>query len=220
MENWDTAFALEILPDLWDGMVVIIWNTALGIVIAMVLGLVLALGRRSTSRLVRLPVTGFIEFVRSTPLLVQLFFLYYALPDYGIRMGSATTLVLALGVHYATYASEAYRAGIDNVDKGQWETAVALNLDTRTTWTRVILPQAIPKVLPALGNNLNAMIKDAPLGFTVGVVGVLFVASAIGSRTFNYVEPMTLAGLLFLAVSIPAAILVRFLEKRYGYESA
>lgn len=220
METWDTEFALSIIPDLWRGMVVIVQATVMGITIAMVLGLVLALGRRSKVRLIRMPVAGFIEFVRSTPLLVQLFFLYFALPDFGIRMSSMTTLVLALGVHYATYASEAYRAGIDNVDKGQWETAIALNLDTRTTWTKVILPQAIPKVLPALGNFLNAMIKDAPLGASIGVIGVLFVASAIGSRTFNYVEPFTLAGFLFLAVSIPAAILVRFLEKRYGYESA
>ncbi len=220
METFDTDFALQILPDLWRGMLVIVQATLAGIVIALVLGLLLALLRRSSSRAVRLPVTFLIEFIRSTPLLIQLFFLFFALPEFGVRMSPMTTLVLGLGVHYATYCSEAYRAGIDAVDKGQWESTIALNLDTRTTWVRVILPQAIPKVLPALGNYLNAMIKDAPLGASIGVAGVLFVASAIGSRTFNYVEPFTLAGLLFLAVSIPAALLVRLLEKRYGYESA
>ncbi|HUG83230.1 MAG TPA: ectoine/hydroxyectoine ABC transporter permease subunit EhuD [Euzebya sp.] len=220
MANWDTAFALEILPQLWTGMTRTIRATLGGITIAMTLGLVLAIARRSTIRLISWPVAAAIEFIRSTPLLIQLFFMFFALPSLGITMSPMTTLILGLGVHYATYASEAYRAGIDAVDKGQWEAAVALNLATPTTWARVILPQAIPKVLPALGNFFIAMFKDAPLGSTISVVGVLFVARSIGSQTFNYVEAFTLAGLLFLAVSVPASLFVRFLEKRYGYDSA
>lgn len=220
MQNWDNEFALEILPLLWRGMLVIIQATLGGITIAMILGLVLAIARRSDVRWVSWPVAAIIEFIRSTPLLIQLFFMFYALPSFGIVMSPMTTLVLGLGVHYATYASEAYRAGIDAVDKGQWESTIALNLKPWTTWTRVILPQAIPKVLPALGNFFVAMFKDAPLGSTITVSGVLFVANTIGGTTFNFVEPFTLAGLLFLAVSVPASMFVRLLEKRYGYESA
>ncbi|CAN5439922.1 ectoine/hydroxyectoine ABC transporter permease subunit EhuD [soil metagenome] len=219
MEGWDSEFALQILPELWRGMLSIVRSTLGGISIAMTLGLVLAIARRSEIKLIRWPVTAFIEFIRSTPLLIQLFFMFFALPSLGIVMSPVTTLVLGLGVHYATYASEAYRAGIDAVDKGQWEATVALNMSPWTTWTRIILPQAIPKVLPALGNFFVAMFKDAPLGSTISVVGVLFVANAIGARTFNFVEPFTVAGLLFLAVSVPASMFVRYLEKRYGYES-
>jgi polar amino acid transport system permease protein len=218
--KWDWEFAWSVLPDLWGGMVVIIQATLAGITIAMILGLALALGRRSERRWIAWPFAAFIDFIRSTPLLIQLFFLYFALPDMGIVIDKMTALILGLGIHYATYASEAYRAGIDAVERGQWEATIALNLGPTTTWRRVILPQAIPKVIPALGNFLVAMIKDAPLGSSIGVLGVLFMARSIGSRTFQYVETMTIAGLLFLAVSVPAALFVQFLERKYGYEEA
>jgi polar amino acid transport system permease protein len=149
---------------------------------------------------------------------VQLFFLFYALPDLGIVLSPLQTLVIGLGVHYATYCSEAYRAGINSVPSGQWEAATALNLGRSTTWTKVVLPQAIPNVLPALGNFLVASFKDAPLGAAVQVTGVLFFATTIAGRDFRSVEPYLLIGVGFLMVSIPAAWLVRRLETRIGYE--
>ena len=162
---------------------------------------------------------AFIEFVRSTPLLIQLFFLYYVLPTWGFRLEALVTLVLGLGIHYATYTSEAYRAGIDSVPKGQWEASTALNLGPLTTWTRVIIPQAIPNVLPALGNNLIAGFKDAPLGASIQVTGILAFATAAAGRSFDAgVEPYTLIGIGFLMVSIPSAFAVRRLEKRLAYE--
>lgn len=217
---WDWAFVWEVTPRIWDGMVVIIQATIAGITIAMILGLFLALGRRSQRRWISWPFAAFIDFIRSTPLLIQLFFVFFALPEFGIVLGARTSLILGLGIHYATYASEAYRAGIDAVERGQWEAATALNLSPVTTWRQVVLPQAIPKVIPALGNFLVAMIKDAPLGSSIGVAGVLFVARSIGSQTFQYVETMTIAGVMFLAVSVPAALFVQFLERKYGYEAA
>jgi len=225
MSTWDWEYAREIFPDLVDGMVTTVLATFTGIVVAVVLGLFLALGRRTHIKWISLPFTWFIEFVRSTPLLIQLFFLFYALPTLEfmprwMRVFPAfTTLVVGLGVHYATYASEAYRAGIDSVPKGQWEAATSLNLTTTTTWTSIILPQAIPRTLPPLGNYFVGMFKDAPLGSAITVMGVLFIARARGSATFQFVEPMTIAGILFLIVSIPAAIFVRFLERRTSYES-
>lgn len=207
------------------GIAVTVQSTLMAIVIAVVLGLFLALGRRSTHRWISWPVAGFIEFIRSTPLLIQLFFLYFAmpgltfLPDWARVLTPMTALVIGLGVHYGTYASEAYRAGIDSVPRGQWEAATAMNLSTVHTWMRVILPQAIPRSLPTLGNYFSAMFKDAPLGSSIGVIGVLFVARSIGGETFRYVEPMLLAGALFLMVSIPAALFVRRLERSTGYES-
>ncbi len=121
-------------------------------------------------------------------------------------------------MHYATYCSEAYRAGINSVGKGQWEAAVALNLSPATTWTRVVLPQAIPNVVPALGNFLVAGFKDAPLGFVINVTGLLFFANTLRSRAFRPVEPLILIGIGFLLVSLPAAWLVRRLEERISYE--
>lgn len=218
--SWDMEYALRILPDIARGLWQTVQATLLGITVGMILGLILALMRRSRSRLIRWPVIGFIEFIRSTPLLVQLFFIFFVLPNFGITLQPFTALVVGLGIHYGTYTSESYRAGIDNVERGQWEASTALNLSATTTWARVVLPQAIPTVIPALGNYLVAMFKDAPLGVAIAAGGILLQAQSIASRSFQPVEPYTIMGLMFLAVSIPAALFVRYLERRYGYERA
>ena len=216
--TWDWEFAGDILPLLLDGLWLTVKITLLGITMAMVLGLVLAILRRSTVRAVSWPVAGFIEFVRSTPLLAQLFFLFFVLPSFGIVLSGFAAGVLGLGIHYASYTSESYRAGIQSVDRGQWEAATALNLPPRVVWTSIVLPQAVPTVLPALGNYLVAMLKDAPLASTITVIELLGTAKAIQAQSFRGLEPFTIAGVLFLAVSVPAAFFVRFLERRYGYE--
>jgi polar amino acid transport system permease protein len=218
--DWDWDFALEILPALLEGLKVTVQATILGILVAMALGLVLAMARRSERKYVSWPVGGLVEGVRSTPLLAQLFFLYYVLPDFGIVLSPMVIGVLGLGIHYACYTSESYRAGIESVPRGQWEAAVALNMSQAARWRYVVLPQAVPTVIPALGNYLVAMFKEAPLLSTVSVLELLAVARSIQSVTFRGLEPFTMAGLLFLAVSIPASILVRYLERRYGYVRA
>lgn len=216
--GWDWDFAWEILPGLARGMWETVVATLVGITIGMILGLVLALLRRSSSRVVSWPTRALIEFVRSTPLLVQLFFIFFVLPSFGLTLSAFVSLVVGLGVHYGAYTSESYRAGIENVERGQWEASVALNLSPTTTWTRVVLPQAIPTVIPALGNYLVAMLKDAPLAIGIGAGGILVAATTIVGRTLRNLEPFILMGVLFLAVSIPGALFARYLEKRYGYE--
>jgi polar amino acid transport system permease protein len=157
----------------------------------------------------------FVEFVRSTPLLVQLYFLYFVFPiAFHITLSSLVTGVLGLGVHYATYTSEVYRAGIDAVPRGQWEAATALSLPRRRVWTAVILPQAIPRVLPALGNYMISMLKETPLLLSIGVLDLVGRAQQAGSEAYRYVEPYTIAGVFFLVLSYPASVLVRRLERR------
>ncbi|MBO9329210.1 ectoine/hydroxyectoine ABC transporter permease subunit EhuD [Achromobacter pulmonis] len=216
---FDWSFALEILPTLGSALVVTIQATLLGMLVAVTLGLVLAMLRRSRLHIVSLPVGFVIEFVRSTPLLVQMYFLFYVLPLTGMRMSPLATGILALGLHYATYCAEVYRAGIEAVPRGQWEAATALNLSRWRTAVDVVLPQAIPPVVPALGNYLVAMFKDTPLLSAITVVELLQQSKMIGSATFRYTEPLTLVGLLFLALSLVAAWGVRGLEarlQRYG----
>ncbi len=219
-DNWDTGYAIEILPKLFDGLIVIIQATLFGIVIAMILGLFFAMGRRSTPRPISMAIGFVVEFIRSTPLLIQLFFVFYLAPGYGISLPAFQLGALALGIHYATYTSEVYRAGIDSVPQGQWEASTALNLNPVQTWTRIVLPQAIPVVIPALGNYLIAMFKDAPLLSFITVVELLGEARIESSRTFRSLEAYTLVGVLFLAVSIPSSILVRLLEKRLVHRNA
>ena len=223
-ERWDWEYAVDIFPALLEGLYVLVRATLAGIVVAVILGLFLALGRRSQRRWISYPFAWFIEFVRSTPLLIQLFFIYYALPTmdiFGTRLvfDAELTLIAGLGVHYGCYASEAYRAGIDSVATGQWEASTALNLRTYTKWRNIILPQAVPRTLPTLGNYFVAMFKDAPLGAIITVPGMLAEARALASATLRQVEPYTIVGLLFLAVSIPAALMVRRLERRVHYEA-
>ncbi|MEU3273246.1 ectoine/hydroxyectoine ABC transporter permease subunit EhuD [Saccharomonospora sp. NPDC006951] len=214
--SWDWNYAWSVLPSLGEGLVVTIQATVFGSLLAYVLGLVFALLRRSRFWLVRTIVWLFIEFVRSTPLLVQLFFLFFVLPDIGIRLSPLLTGVIGLGLHYATYTAEVYRAGIEGVPKGQWEAARALSLPAGRTWTAVILPQAIPRVLPALGNYTISMFKETPLLLTISVLDIVGAAYEVGSSSFRFVEPLTMAGILFLLLSYPSSLFVRWLERRFG----
>lgn len=210
---WDWGFAWSILPELGLGLLVTLQATVLGSLVAFSLGLVFALLLRGPAA-VRWPVRGLIELVRSTPLLVQVLFLFFVLPDFGVVLSTLQVGVIALGLHYATYTADVYRAGIDAVPAGQWEAARALSLPPGRTWTRVILPQAVPRVLPALGNHVISMFKETPLLIAIGVLDIVGRAREVGGGTFRYVEAYTLAGLLFLALSYPAALLVRRLERR------
>src|SRR3546814_19686220 len=114
----------------------------------------------STNRSICWPVTGLVEFIRSTPLLIQIYFLYFVFPEFGIVLPALTAGVLAIGVHYATYCSEVYRAGLENIPRGQWEASIALNLSPYRTFRDIIIPQAITPVVPALGHYLVALFKE------------------------------------------------------------
>ncbi|MEU8174977.1 ectoine/hydroxyectoine ABC transporter permease subunit EhuD [Microbispora hainanensis] len=213
---WDWDWTMEILPDLLtQGLLVTLQATLGGAVLAFVLGLFVALLRRSRRSYISRPVGAISEFIRSTPLLVQLFVLYYVMPDFGVKMTALTTGIIGLGVHYASYTSEVYRAGIDGVPKGQWEAAIALNLPRHWTWISVILPQAVRRSLPALGNYLVAIFKESPQLSIITVVDVIGLARELGSERFRYLEPMTIAGLFFLLIAIPASILIRRMERRF-----
>lgn len=213
--TWDWAYAWEILPLLLNALIVTLEASALGFVIAAFLGLLIALARRSRHSWLSIPVGAFAEFVRSTPLLVQLFFLYFVLPQqFGIQMTAFTTGVVGLGLHYATYTAEVYRAGLDAVPRGQWEAAIALDFSPWRTYTNIVLPQAVPPVVPVLGNYLIAIFKDSALLSAITAVELMQQAKILGSRTFQYLEPMTMAGLIYLAISLISAFFIGRLEHR------
>ncbi|QXJ25483.1 ectoine/hydroxyectoine ABC transporter permease subunit EhuD [Actinomadura graeca] len=214
--EWDWHYTGDIIPDLLRGLRYTVVATLLGYVIAVLLGLVWTLLRRTPNVLVRQAVRWVTEFIRCTPLIPQLFFVYYVMPVWGVTLSSLTAGVITLGVHYSTYTAEVYRAGISDVPRGQWEAATALNLPRSRVWLDVVLPQAVRKVIPTLGNYLIAMFKDSPLLLAIGVTELLSTAQSIGSRTFEYLEPMTMVGVLFIVVSVISSILVRRLERRYA----
>lgn len=214
--HWDTsselAFAISIFPILMHGMLVTIEATLLGFFVAMILGLILAILKAAPTRLISWPATAVTEFLRDTPLLIQLFFLYYVLPDYGIVLPAFLTGALALGVQYSAYTSEVYRAGLEAITRGQKEAARALNLTSARTFTHVILPQAVPRIIPALGNYLVSIMKDVPVLSVVTVLEMLNVAKIIGDRTFDYLVPLSMVGGIYLVLTIVASAAVRFLD--------
>lgn len=216
--EWDTssnlAFAVSIFPILLRGLWVTVQATVLGMAIALVLGLVLALLRMVPLKIVSWPTAFFLEFVRDTPLLVQLYFLFFVLPDFGIILPAFLTGAIALGIQYSGYTAEVYRAGIEAVPRGQWEAATALNMPATLTYRHVIVPQAIPRIVPALGNYLVSMLKDTAILSAVTVLEMLNVAMLLGDRTFKYFVPLTMVGGLFLVVTLAASSLVRFLDNR------
>lgn len=214
MNNWSWSYIGEIMPEILKGLWITVQATIYGSLVSFALGLVWALALRARSRWVTWPVSVFVEFVRNTPLLVQLFFLFFVLPGWGLTFTPLTTGVIGLGLHYSTYTSEVYRAGIDGVPPGQWEAATALNLPRRRTWTAVILPQAFRRVVPALGNYVIAMFKDTPLLAGITVADMLFQANSISATTFDYLEPITVVGILFVVISYPTSLLLRALERR------
>lgn len=211
--TFDVGFALDTLPQLLRALLVTIQATLLGTVLALTLGLLWAVLRRASAALVRWPVSGLVEFIRSTPLLVQIYFLYYVLPGVGVSLSPMVAGVFALGLHYSSYAAEVYRAGIEGVPRGQWEAAIALDFSRAQTWWSIILPQAIPPIVPALGNYVVAMFKDTPMLAAITVMELLQTAKVIGSETFRYLEPLTLVGILFLVLSLISARLIRRVER-------
>jgi len=218
--EWDWNFVWKILPTLGQGVVVTIQATILGTIVAMIVGMIFAVLRRSENRLIGRTIGFFVEFVRGTPLLVQLYFLFYILPDAGILLSPLVAGVIGLGLHYGTYTAEVYRTGIDNISRGQWEAAKAVNLNKRQTWMHIIIPQAVPPMIPALANYFIAMFKETPLLSAITVVELMNQARSVANFNYRYVEPMTLVGVFFLIISIPAVIILRKLERRYsGRES-
>ncbi|WP_091839118.1 ectoine/hydroxyectoine ABC transporter permease subunit EhuD [Marininema halotolerans] len=211
---WDWQYAFEILPRLLKVAHVTITATLGAFVVAMILGLVLAFARRSTNRLLSGVTYFVVEFIRSTPPFVQLFFLFFVMPQFGITMGALMTGILGLGIHYSTFLSEVYRAGIDSVDKGQWEAATALNFTSRQKWVHIILPQAIRPIIPVMGNYLITLFKETPMLLGITVVEMLSQAQIIGSQSFRYTEPITMVGIFFLILSYGASLLVKRIELR------
>jgi polar amino acid transport system permease protein len=213
--NW--SYAAEVFPMIFRAMFVTLGITLAAFVTALIAGLVLTLLRRSKFKPLAMVTYAFIEFVRGTPVLVQLFFVYFAwpmVPVVGFEMSAMTAGIATLGIHYSTYLSEIYRSGIEAVDQGQWEASRALNFSKIKTWTKIILPQAIPPIIPMLGNYLIVLFKETPLLMAISVNEMLLTARNLGSQVFSFVEVYTIVGLLFLLLSYPSSLLIGFAENR------
>lgn len=210
--EWRWEFTFEILPRMLWATGNTLLAAGVGYLIALVLGLVFLLTQRTKFRFFNRVVREFVEFIRSTPLIVQLFFVYFVAPQFGIVLSAWTAAMITIGLHFGTYLSEVYRGGLEAVPRAQWEACRALNLSPARTYSRIILPQALPASLPGMGNYLVGIFKDTPMLSTIGVVELMHTANALGAETYRYLEPYTMVGFIFLMISLPTAAALRRLE--------
>lgn len=205
----------EWLPRLLEGLKYTVIITFGAFALSLLLGLLIAVMRLNRRRwYFYAPATVYVEVLRGTPLILQLFFAYFALPSMGIELSPLTAATMGLGINTSAYLSEVFRGAIISVDKGQWEAGAALAMDWATQMRIVILPQAARVALPPTGNYAISLFKDSALASTVSVAELLFTAQIIGSETFQYMEVYAVIGLLYLIVSYPTSLFMRWLEHR------
>ncbi len=211
--EWRWDFTFEILPQMLMATLNTILAAGIGYTIAAFVGLLFLLGQKTPYKLINAIVREIVEFIRSTPLLIQLFFVYFVGPQFGITLSAWVSAMITIGLHFGTYLSEVYRGALEGVPKTQWEACRALNFTTLYTYRRIVLPQAFPIAIPGMGNYLVGIFKDTPLLSTIGVAELFHAATAVGGYHYRYLEPYTLVGVIFLILSVPAAMGIRKLER-------
>ena len=201
-------------PDLWSGLQITVLLTFVSMALAMLIGMVLALARLDPSRRwLSVPAAVFVEIIRGSPLILQLFYIFYVFPFFGLRLGAMEAGILGLGINYGAYISEVFRAGIEAVNHGQWEAARALGMPARIYMPKVILPQAIRIVIPPLGNYFISLFKDTALVSTISIGELLFRGQLLASENFKYLQIYSFIFVLYLLISYPASLGVRALER-------
>lgn len=208
--------AREFLPILLQGCVVTVELTLAALVLSTLLGFAWALMRLSPSPLLRWPAVTFITVIRGIPIIVQLFYMYFVLPDLGIQLSAFQAGAIGLGIAYSSYQAENFRAGIEAVEHGQIEAAQSLGMRPALVMRRVILPQAIRVFLPPYGNTMIMMLKDSSIASAITVAELTRGGQLIAASTFKNMTVFTLVALLYLTMSLPLTVLARWLERKFG----
>jgi polar amino acid transport system permease protein len=208
--------SVEFLPILLTGVKLTILVTIGSLAVSTVLGLVWALMRVSGIRLLASISRTIINVIRGIPIIVQLFYIYFVLPDFGITLSALQAAIIGLGIAYSAYQAENFRAGIEAIDHGQVEAAQSIGMGWALMMRRVILPQAVRIVLPPYGNTMIMMLKDSSQASTITVAELALQGKLIASATFQNSTVFTLVALLYLTMSLPLIVLVGWLEKHFG----
>lgn len=208
--------AVEFLPILLQGLRLTIIVTLGSLVLSTILGLVWALMRVSGIPALAMIAKSFVNTIRGIPIIVQLFYIYFVLPEFGIALTAVQAAIIGLGIAYSAYHSENFRAGIEAVDRGQIEAAQSIGMGWRLMMWRVILPQAFRIILPPYGNIMIMMLKDSSQASTITVAELALQGKLIASSTFKNTTVFTLVAILYLCMSVPLILLVGKLEKTIG----
>ncbi len=202
---------LEILRFIPDGVVTTFQVTVVSILISLAIGLITGLGRISRNVVLNRIATIYVEVIRGIPLLVQLFYIYFALGQI-VQVPRLTAAILAMSICYGAYMGEIFRAGLQSVPKGQMEAALALGLSRRQALRKVILPQTLLIILPPVGNEFIALLKDSSLVSIIAVADLLRRGREFASVTFEYFEAYTVVALVYLVITLFLSKIVSYLE--------
>ena len=211
-------YVLDILGPMLEGTVVTLQMFFITIVLSLPLGLVIALARISRFRWLRGTVGTYIWLMRGTPLMLQLLFVYYGLPFVpyiGVKLPDFPAAVLAFVLNYAAYFAEIFRAGIQSIDRGQYEGAKALGMNYFQTMRRIVLPQVIKRVLPPVSNETITLVKDTSLIYVLAMNDLLRTARSIVQRDFD-TTPFIVAGVFYLVMTLALTWGFEKLERRYA----
>jgi polar amino acid transport system permease protein len=208
--------AAQFLPLLLQGLKFTILVTLGSLALSTVLGLVWALMRVSGVAPLVLVAKLVVNTLRGIPILVQLFYIYFVFPEFGLSLTALQAAILGLGIAYSAYQAENFRAGIEAIDHGQVEAAQSIGMGWFLMMRRVILPQAVKVVLPPYGNIMIMMLKDSSQASTITVAELTLQGSLLASSTFKNMTVYTLVALLYLSMSLPLIAFVGWLERRFG----
>ncbi len=206
---------INVIPYLLEGIKYTFIITIFGVAIGFVIGAFAGLGRISKNKLIYAISTVYVEIIRGTPILVQILFIYFGLPDlFGLNLDKITASIIAIAINAGAYIAEIVRGGVESIDKGQFEAGDSIGLTKSQTMWNIIWPQAFRRMIPPLGNQFIISLKDTSLFSAIAVVELVYQGKAYTAASASYFEPYFMVALFYLAITIPASILLRRLEKR------
>lgn len=206
---------VDILPELLRGARITLELTVISVALGTLIGLVVGVCRVSHLKILNVPAALYVEVLRGTPLLVQVMIVYYGLPGVGINLGQMPSGILALSLNSGAYVAEIFKAGIKSIKKGQTEASFSLGMTYGQNMRYVILPQAVRNILPALGNEFIALIKDSSLVSVIAIEELLRRGMIVYSRTYNAWTPLLGVAMLYLCMTVPLSRVVAYLERRW-----
>ena len=207
---------INLLPQVFQGLKVTIEVFILTLALSMPLGILVAQGRLSKNKILNKITSGYILIMRGTPLLLQIVFIFFGLPIIGITFDRFPAAILAFTLNYAAYFAEIFRAGIVSIDEGQYEAAKVLGFSQKYIFFKIVVPQAIKRILPAVANEVITLVKDTALVYVVGLDELLKVGK-IASNTEASLMPLLVVGIIYLLLVAVFSEVFKKLEKRYNY---
>jgi His/Glu/Gln/Arg/opine family amino acid ABC transporter permease subunit len=200
-----------------EGIVNAMYVSLISLFLALIVGILGGVARYHDKGIFAKIASGYVTAIRNTPLLVQIYFIFFGLPRLGVKLSAVQTGIIGLTLNSGAYITEMIRSGLQAIPKGQKEAAVSLALTNGQTMRKILIPQAAPRVIPAVGGQFIQLVKDSSLLSMLAVVEITKAAENVGSDTFNFLEAYFISGLIYLFINIVLNLVVDQVERKYRY---